>query len=442
MNDGLIGGPTPPHDEEAEAAVLGSLMLAQGKQLPGMFRIGLKAEHFYRPRNRLVYEAIVKLDDHGRDIDTITVQARLAADGQLEQAGGDDYVETLVTRIPSIAHAVQYAEIVMENARLRSYIRIGQELIESVHTRDVEGLAKAENALLTLTPTGRFTYDPDELGLMALEFMESDQEAFKTPWPRFNKLLAGGFRRGSCTVLSGYSSHGKSVIADQILEYVARQGFKAHLWINEMTPTDRTIRTIARNAHVSLDALLTGKLGLEEQKKATEAMAAIPFGITDCAGWTAQEIARDIRAKKPDIACVDIFQKIAGGQQTWELDEKSRILNDVPKESQANCHLILTAHVTKPAVRDGKPVKPNGSNLRGTGSLENDADYVVFVHRDTNEHGRRSDMAEVYATKLRSGGQQGGFKATFDGPHQEFSQFTPKKGTPHHEDGNEDEFPF
>ncbi len=445
MNDRESGSGAPPHDEESEASVLGAVMLADN-WMDVLMRLGLRADDFYRPRNRRIFQAMLWLRDNGQPIDTLTVAARLATDGDLEKAGGKDYIETLVTRIPAIGNTKQYAQIVLENALLRNLAHAGHEIQSLVANRGadpLEILAKAQSLVSAVgrdTASSQVTYQPDELGLMMIESFEKPAEVFKTPWPKFNKIIAGGFRRGSLTVLSGYSSHGKSVIVDQIIERAVQDGYKAHLWINEMTPTDRVARICARRGEIPLDHIVQGKLTIEDHKTLQRVLGELPFGITDCAGWTAEEIARDIRAKRPDIAGVDIFQKIAGGQQVYELDEKSRVLNDVPKESQANCHVLLTAHVTKPSQRDGKPAKPNGSNLRGTGSLENDADYVVFVHRDVNDNGRRGNDGWLYATKTRSGGQPGEIKVTFDGPHQKFTEFKAKKGANAIDDTQE--FPF
>lgn len=418
-----------PHDENAEAAVISAVLTAP-TWLQRLQRIGLDSSHFYRPRHRSIWEAIVKLDDAGIPVDVVTVQARLAADGKLEEIGGDDVIEAIVGRAPSIANTLTYGEIVLEKAELRRYLRVGYALTEAARKHDFDAIKEAEGDLLNGGIRTKHTYSPADLGELAFAYLESDHETFKTPWPKFNKLIAGGFRRGSLTVISGYSSMGKSVVADQILEYAAlHEGLKAHLWINEMTAQERTLRTLARLANVSLTSLLTdGALSIEEHGRVMDRMGKLPFGITDVAGWTAQEIARDVRAKKPDLACIDIFQKIAGGQQTHELDEKSRILNDIPKESQANCHVLLTAHVSKPSVRDGKPTPPNGSNLRGTGALENDADYVVFIHRETTDNGRRTDNGMLYTTKTRSGGQLGRVQVTLDGDHQKFTQTVAKRG--------------
>lgn len=333
----------------------------------------------------------------------------------------------LVSQVPILANAKHYGEIVLRLHQQRQHIEIGRDLIEAGYRGDDEAALKAEQRLLGAVTVGKRTYSTEDLAEIFTSRYDAPREVFRTPWPRFNKLLAGGFRRGSLTVLSGYSSHGKSIVLDQILQQASEDGKTAHLWMNEMTPEDRNDRTVARLAQVDFGAIIEGKLGLEDLRKTNEALQRLPFGVTDCTGWSAEEIARDIRARKPDIAGVDIFQKLPGGQQVWELDEKSRVLNDAAKASMANCHILLAAHVTKPTVRDGQPQPPNASNLRGTGALENDADYVVFVHRHIRD-GRRSNESQLEVTKARGGGQPGKVKLTFEGHYQQFIPFVAKQG--------------
>lgn len=137
-NSNGLASVAPPHDEEAEASVLGAIMLADRWFDTITVDVHLSPDDFYRPRNRAIFQAMLELNSDSEPIDTLTVSARLAETGKLEEAGGKDYIETLVTRIPAIGNTKQYAQIVKENSWLRGLIAATQLIQESVASREGE----------------------------------------------------------------------------------------------------------------------------------------------------------------------------------------------------------------------------------------------------------------------------------------------------------------
>jgi replicative DNA helicase len=419
-----------PADLEAEAAVLGAVLLSPSIIGKLVGTTGLRVGHFWNLTYGRIFEVMLSLEEEGDPIDPLIVAAECTVRySDVEPETWRDGVAMLVERVPNLAHVHAYAERVVECFHLREYRRAGQQLVSAASGEDWEALRRVEGELLTGGPAPAFSYDPTQVGELVLDYLNGEHEVFATPWPKLNALVNGGFRRGSLTLISGYTSMGKSVLIDQILEHSAlRNGLRAHLYINEMTPVERALRVLSRIADVPFGSLQSDQLGLDQNRRIMDQLGKMPFGITDCAGWTAQDIARDIRARKWDVAGVDIFHKISGGNLTTELDEKSRVLNEVPKASQANCHVLLCAHVSKPQARDGRLVPPNGSNLRGTGSLENDADNLLFVHRDQNEStGRKLTSGIAYFTKVRNG-TPGRISVEFDGSHMSFAETVRKTG--------------
>jgi replicative DNA helicase len=411
-----------PQDQGAERAAIGCLLLTPIRLAAMVGEAGLRAEHFNTPTLRQMFAAVIELESTASPIDTLTVAAVCAKrDTDIGAHEWRTRTESTVVDIPSLAHAQRYAERIVECAHLREYQVSGYGLIEAAGMEDWEQIKVIEGALLTGGPPPAHSYSPEEVGQLLFDYLDSKPEVFPTPWAHLNRLIHGGLRRGALTLISGYTSHGKSVLADQILEHAAIElGLRAHLYINEMTPEERALRTVARLADVSFAQLEGGQLQIETARKVVAQLAHMPFGITDCAGWTAQDLARDIRRRKWDIAGIDIFHKLPGGNLTTDLDEKSRILNEVPKVSQANCHILLCAHVSKPSIRDGTVPPPNGANLRGTGSLENDADNVLFVHRDQNDAtGRKLNSGIAYFTKVRNG-TPGRISVEFNGDRMRF----------------------
>lgn len=153
----------PPHDLEAESSVLGAVMLAPA-WLRACHALDLRAEEFYRQSHRQIYDAILTLEKDGRAIDHVTVSAQLALTGELEKAGGGEYVVTLIERIPSIANTHAYVEIVKELARRRELLRVGQQLVAGVDAGDatvelveLATAALAEVAMPKSRPPLRFT---------------------------------------------------------------------------------------------------------------------------------------------------------------------------------------------------------------------------------------------------------------------------------------------
>lgn len=145
---GQAGAPVaPPHDLDAEASVLGAILLSDAVFEKIYEGVGLRAEDFYRERHRVIYRAIAMLKDRGDAAEALTVTALLQDGGDLEDAGGSDYVHGLVGQVPSLANARQYARIVREQALLRSLLRVSQALQESVGERRYDGNEIAEQAL-------------------------------------------------------------------------------------------------------------------------------------------------------------------------------------------------------------------------------------------------------------------------------------------------------
>lgn len=413
---------TPPCNIDAEVSVLGSALLSPAT-IPRLLKLGLTAEHFYNERHRLIWGAVVTLYDRRSSVDALTVTEHLQA--KLDEAGGSDYVHGLVGQVPSLANVLDYAHIVIETAELRRRLRLASDLTSAATAHDWDRIREIEDALLTQDTRQRITYEPRELAEAGAAWLDEPDEAFPFPWPKLNLLTDGGMRRGESSVVGAHSSHGKSVVIDQILRHSAANGLKCHLYINEHTVKKRFSRMLAALTGIPHEHIRRRELGDREWKAINAALQAMHegagFGITEAAGWTAGELARDIRYRKPDVAAVDIFHRIATPTgKTIELDQASRVLSDATKTGLGNCHLLIAIHLNESRVSDVVRPAPTLGDIRGTGMLKNDSDFVIFVHREQDSaDGRPQANGRIWFAKARDA-DLGGLKVRFDTKRMEF----------------------
>jgi replicative DNA helicase len=416
-----------PVDDHAEAALLGCVLFVGS--LIGRLTIdhGLTADDFARARHQHIFRAAVAVADQGKPVDLVTVAAELDERGLITHDHVDTagkvprYVLTsLNDQVPDAHNWKAYLETVLELAEWRRIQGAASTILEGVELRDRVKVQEGEVMLGRRGDVEKRTYSPEELASEAFDAMQDDGgEKFPWPWAGLNKRSA--MRRGQLTLVAGWSSHGKSVVMDQTLETAIGKGLSAHLYINEMTRVERTHRTLARLAEVDLTKIEFGTTNDDENRRLVEAMGRIPFGITDCAGWTAQDVARDVRRHGYDVVAVDIVNRFPGGNDREQLEEISRVLNELTKPSQANCHLLLGAHLNRNRLAGGMTLPfPTPPDLRTSSMLYNDADNCMFVHREQDaDTGDPTSDGMIRFAKVRQG-RPGGLEVTFQGHFQRF----------------------
>jgi replicative DNA helicase len=211
-----VSATVPPHSEDAEMALLGAQLIgADGRQtfLALLAEHGLRAEHFYRPRHRLIFDAMVALSDRNEPLDALTVSDELDENGKLEDAGGTGYVHSLATTVPSVGNTAKYVAIVREQAWLRDVLAAARLLQEAVEHRDRDAIATASAALLEPEAAERaITIERRQHDLV--EHVERGKLDL-APWP-FRRLteMTGGLWPGHLTIIIGHSTHGKALALD------------------------------------------------------------------------------------------------------------------------------------------------------------------------------------------------------------------------------------
>lgn len=415
----------PPHDLEAEQAVLGAVLLAQQALTVLCAETNLRAEHFYGERHRVIFTAMLSLQDEGRAVDATTVCAELRRVNLLDRAGGEPYVHTLPTLVPSLAGLRTYAEVVARTWLWRVRREVGHEFAAAAERQDEDAYATAEQRLHRAADTGhdsRF-YTREQLGEDFFELLSSGGvEAFPFPFEELTNLTSGGMRRGGLTLIGGHTSHGKSSFLDQCLEHASLHGLATCLYINEMDHQERTARTLARATAIDADRLLRAELTDAERQKVVVALSDLPFSIADAPGWSALDIARHTRHHGYDLVAVDLLHGVPyqSASRAEGLGEVSRQLKQLAGVAQ--CHVLAAVHLNEARVQGVVRPHPMLGDIRDSGQPKNDADNVIFVYREQDpDTGYPQPEGLIYLSKCR-GGRLGSVQVAFNGRRMRFSE--------------------
>jgi replicative DNA helicase len=389
----------------AEEAVLGTILLA-GKIPTACVDRGLKPEHFLNPKHAAFFEAALTLADEGRAIDALTLK-RCNVDPVL--------VDMAAAGVPNVAAIDTYVSEVLTDAMWDSRRRAGLLIGDSVARRDEDLYARAERALAT-PQRATALFSKERLQNELWDLLEAGEvETFPWPFARLNELSP--MKRGQVTIVGGWTSNGKTAWVDQVSRVLNQGGFTVKAWINEMTPIERAQRNVAAISGIDLSKITRGRLEKGEYSRYADALQKLPYDTIDATGWTAEEISRDIRQRRPDVAIVDILHLIPYRDER-DLAQISQVFNACSK--QADCHLLATAHLNERFVVGAARPQPHLGTLKGASSLKQDADNVMFVWReDDPDTGLPTDQGQIYFAKARQG-QVGGLAVLFDGEHQTF----------------------
>ena len=419
-------GSVPPHNEEAEASVLGAILLTEQALDGVLLETGLRPQDFYRPRHQLIFGAMIRLKEKAEPdaVDALTVSEDLRRAGELEKAGGETYLHSLPTVVPAVGAVLDYARIVKENALLRSLLAATRTIQDEVlahrgEPRDL--IERAETALF------RIGHDGGASEMRAIEAVLHDEidkleelsrrDIGLTGTPSgFSDLdsLTSGFQAGNLIVLAARPSMGKSCAATNIAEHAAVEAsVPVALFSLEMSETELAHRFIASQARVSSDDLRKGRVKADRWPKvlaAVERLARAPIYIDDSSDMSVLEL----RAKARRLAgrhglgliVVDYLQLMRpegrSDSRVEQIGQISRGLKILARE--LNVPVIAVSQLSR-AVESRNPPIPMLSDLRESGSIEQDADVVMFIFRDDyyDPESDQQGLAEVHVAKHRNG---------------------------------------
>lgn len=439
---------TPPHSVEAEQAVLGGLMLDQS----AWDRVAdiVRAEDFYRPDHRLVFEAIGALALENKPCDAVTVSEHLERLGSLEQAGGLAYLGRLAADTPTAANVRAYADIVRERSLLRQLAAAGTRIAGSVFENDGETardlVDRAEQAVFEIAEQGARSKE----GAVAIRSLlpavidridewhqnPDSMRGLATGFADFDKLT-GGLRPGDLIIVAGRPSMGKTTLAVNMAEYAAvHPDIKASVAIFSMEmPSEQVItRMLSSIGHVPLGSLRSGRISDEDWVRITSATSQLSDArifIDETPALTPTELrARARRVKREhglDLVVVDYLQlmQVPGTKENraTEIAEISRGLKALAKE--LSVPVIALSQLNR-GVEQRQDKRPVMSDLRESGALEQDSDMILLIYREEvyDKNTPKKGMAEIDLAKHRNG-EIGTFVLTFQGPYTRFVNYAP-----------------
>ena len=432
-------GKIPPHDIEAEQAVIGSMLTDQDAVMTAVER--LKSDSFYREDNKLIFEAIVNLYNRSEPIDLITVKDELTSMGNFEKVGGFQYLATLPDKVPTTANVQKYVNIVDEKATLRKLIKTANEIIDLGYnpTEDVEDImAGAEKKIFDIIQNkNQKSYLPiKDVLIESFTKLEElyNQKSVVTGIPTgFIELdyKTAGLHGSDLILVAARPAMGKTAFALNIAANAAiRANVPVALFSLEMSKEQLVNRVLCMEAMVDSNKVRTGKLEEDDWSKLAGVVGPLSESgiyIDDTPGISIMEIRTKCRKLKMEknigLIVIDYIQLIQGSgkknsSREQEISEISRSLKILAKE--LNVPVIALSQLSR-AVEQRPEHRPMLSDLRESGAIEQDADIVMFLYRDDyyNPDSEDKDIAEVIIAKHR-GGSTGTVKLLWMGSYTKF----------------------
>ncbi|MCL2682963.1 MAG: replicative DNA helicase [Bacteroidales bacterium] len=424
-------GKLPPQALDMEAAVLGALMLEQDAQNEAIDIV--KPEYFYKSENRTIFEAVTILFNEGQPIDILTVTNKLRELGKLDEVGGAYYISQLTNRVASTANTEYYARIVSQNYIKRELIRISADITKNAYDETVDVLDMLDEAEKDLLTIGEKSFqsgysDMSTLVRKAIDEVKSarsheDGISANAVPSGFTSLdrITNGFQKSTLVILAARPAMGKTAFALSIARNIAVQQKKAIAFFSlEMSDIELVTRLISSEAGLNAQKLKTGNLKDYEWTQLTtkiDGLAKAPIFIDDSAALNMFELRAKCRRLKQkydiQMVFVDYLQLMQGsadtrGNREQEISKISRQLKALAKELKIP--VLAMSQLSRAVETRGNSKRPQLSDLRESGAIEQDADIVMFIHRPeyygvTEDESGNSmlGMADILLEKHRSG---------------------------------------
>jgi replicative DNA helicase len=413
---------TPPHDLAAEQCVLGGMLMSKDA-ISDVMEVIRPADH-YRPAHQLVHEAILELYGRGEPADPVTVSDLLAKRGELARIGGGAYLHTLIASVPTAANAGYYARIVRERAILRRLVEVGTRIVQLGYAGDGDADELVDRAQAEVYGVTEHRVTEDFLPLSeimpgALDEIEAigSRGGVMTGVPTgFVDLdtLTNGLHPGQMVVIAARPAIGKSTLALDLARAAAIKHRLATVMFSlEMSRNEITMRLLSAEARVPLQAMRTGQLGEDDWTRLARRMSEVvdaPLFIDDSPNMSMMEIRAKCRRLKQRhdlrMVIVDYLQLMTSPRRVenrqQEVSEMSRSLKLLAKE--VDVPVVAISQLNRgPEQRNDK--RPLLSDLRESGSIEQDSDVVILLHREDayERESPRAGEADMIIAKHRNG---------------------------------------
>jgi len=416
----------PPQNIDAERSVLGSLMLDKDAviKVANLMRVG----DFYKDDHNLIYEAMLELYEKREPIDVLSLSNRLEEKNQLEKIGGSSYLTGLVNSVPSSSNVEHYAKVVQKKSTLRKLIAVSSEIVELGYKEEEDVEKILDTAEQKLFGVSQKYIKQDFVSIKSIletafnridELHKSGNKLRGVPsgFPDLDSVLAG-FQKSDLIILAARPSIGKTSLALDLARQIAtKQKVPVGIFSLEMSSDQLIDRMLSAESGVDLWRLRTGRLksgeGDDDFQRIGEAMAVLsesPIFIDDAGSANIMEIrtmARRLQAEQNvGVLIIDYLQlmegRSGGDNRVNEISEISRSLKQLAKE--LNIPIIALSQLSR-AVESRSPQIPKLSDLRESGSIEQDADIVMFLYREDREKPDtpNKNIVEVHIAKHRNG---------------------------------------
>lgn len=413
---------TPPHDLLAEQSVLGGMLLSKDAtaDVTGL----LRGPDFYVPKHEVIYEAILSLYSQGEPTDVITVTDQLTKTGDLQRGGGAEYLHTITSIVPTAANAGFYAEIVAERALLRRLVEAGTRIVQMGYAGEGEAVDLVNNAQAEIYGvTGANTTD-DYVALSeavdaAVEEIQKAEglgDGMLGVPTGFSELdaLTNGFGAGQMIIVAARPAMGKSTLALDIARAASVGNGQATVFFSlEMGRAEIAMRLLSAEASIPLQSMRKGTLDQRDWAKMASTTARVndaPLYIDDSPNLTLVEIRAKCRRLKQrhnlKMVVIDYLQLLSSGKKVesrqQEVSEFSRALKLLSKELEVP---VIALSQLNRASEQRADKMPAISDLRESGSLEQDADMVILLHRESSyeKDNPRAGEADFILAKQRNG---------------------------------------
>ncbi|GGB23210.1 replicative DNA helicase [Flexivirga endophytica] len=417
------GGMVPPQDVPAEQSVLGSMLLS--KDAIADAAESVDGRDFYRPAHESIYEAVIDLYGRGEPADAITVADELTKRGELSRIGGQAYLHELIQGVPTAANAGYYAEIVAERAVLRRLVTAGTRIVQMGYADgggDVVDVINAAQAEVFGVTAGKEAEDYVRLGEIIAETADEIDAASSTNGQMtgvptgFTDLdaLTNGLHPGQMIVIAARPAVGKSTIGLDIARACSiKAGMASAVFSLEMSKTEISMRLLSAEGGIQLQHMRKGTMRDEDWTRLATTMGKVadaPLFIDDSPNMSLMEIRSKCRRLKErndlKLVVIDYLQLMTSGKRVesrqQEVSEFSRALKLLAKE--INVPVIAISQLNRgPEQRTDK--RPQMSDLRESGSIEQDADMVILLHREDSydRESERAGEADLIVAKHRNG---------------------------------------
>ncbi len=434
-----------PHNIASERAVLGSILINPDKIVTVSEH--LKSDDFYSPANRLIFKIMQGLFERGEAIDTLTIKSALEVNDNLQKIGGIPYLAEIVNAVPTSSHAEHYAKIVAKKSQLRSIIGNLSDSIENAYDEDMdidEIIAKAEQSLIAVSQSSnKSSFRPihdvlleNHAKIEERSNNSSQITGIESGFYDFDKLTTG-LHEDQLIILAARPAMGKTAFALNIAQNVATKSNKAvAVFSLEMGAESLVERMLSAEGTIINHHIRTGNLTVDEWQRLIYAqgqLAEAPIYIDDTAGINIGDIRARARRLSQEtdslgLIVIDYLQLIQGSRSVnrqQEVSEISRQLKIIAKELKVP--VIALSQLSR-SVEQRQDKRPILSDIRESGSIEQDADIVAFLYRDDyyqqpKEGQPESNVTELILAKNRHG-SLGTVKLYF---HKEYTKFSSVK---------------